>query len=79
MKILRELFPDCRRVEFIAAQVLLHQRFRLPGVPRAQGFQNLLVVLHDFQLFDENEIEADSHDVPVNFIVADRHGIIRIR
>ncbi len=56
-------------------------------VGRGKGFYDRLLsrakaltvgVCYDFQLFDEDEIETESHDVPVNFIIADRHGIIRI-
>ena len=32
-------------------------------------------VCYDFQLFDE--FETDEHDIPVDFVVADRHPIIR--
>lgn len=56
-------------------------------VGRGKGFYDRLLsrakaltvgVCYDFQLFDEDEIETESHDVAVNFIIADRHGIIRI-
>ena len=56
-------------------------------VGRGKGFYDRLLsrakaltvgVCYDFQLLDEDEIETESHDVPVNFIIADRHGIIRI-
>ena len=56
-------------------------------VGRCKGFYDRLLsrakaltvgVCYDFQLLDEDEIETESHDVPVNFIIADRHGIIRI-
>ena len=56
-------------------------------VGRGKGFYDRLLsrakaltvgVCYDFQLLDEDEIETESQDVPVNFIIADRHGIIRI-
>ncbi len=56
-------------------------------VGRGKGYYDRLLsrakastigVCYDFQLLDENEIEADPHDIPVKFIVADRHGIIRV-
>ena len=56
-------------------------------VGRGKGYYDRLLskaaaltvgVCYDFQLLDEGEIEADSHDVPVKFIIADRNGIIRV-
>ncbi len=57
-------------------------------VGRGKGYYDRLLgrtkalkvgVCYDFQLFGENEIEAEDHDVSVDFIIADGHGIIRIR
>lgn len=36
-------------------------------------------VCYSFQLMEPDQIEPDGHDVPVNFIITDRHGIIRVR
>ncbi len=56
-------------------------------VGRGKGYYDRLLsrakavtvgVCYDFQLLDD-EIEADDFDVPVNFIVADRHGVIRVK
>lgn len=56
-------------------------------VGRGKGYYDRLLarakalavgVCYDFQLLDDDAIDADSHDVPVHFIVADRHGIIRV-
>lgn len=55
-------------------------------VGRGKGYYDRLLetakaltvgICYDFQLFDE--IEIDEHDVPVDFVVADGHGIIRGR
>lgn len=57
-------------------------------VGRGKGFYDRLLshakavtvgVCYDFQLLDDDEIEAEEFDVPVNFIIADRHGVIRIK
>ncbi|MBD5232841.1 MAG: 5-formyltetrahydrofolate cyclo-ligase [Bacteroidales bacterium] len=57
-------------------------------VGRGKGYYDRLLgrskalkigVCYDFQLFDEDEIEAEEHDVAVDFIITDRHGIIRIK
>lgn len=56
-------------------------------VGRGKGYYDRLLararaitvgVCYDFQLLDDGLIEADSHDIPVNFIVADRRGIFRV-
>lgn len=56
-------------------------------VGRGKGYYDRLLsrakavtvgVCYDFQLLDD-EIESEAFDVPVNFIIADRHGVIRIR
>lgn len=55
-------------------------------VGRGKGYYDRLLetakaltvgICYDFQLFDEIDIEE--HDIPVDFVVADRHGIIRGR
>lgn len=55
-------------------------------VGRGKGYYDRLLetakaltvgICYDFQLMDE--IEVDEHDVPVDFVVADRHGIFRGR
>lgn len=56
-------------------------------VGRGKGFYDRLLgrakaltvgVCYDFQLMDD-EIETDSFDIPVDVVIADRHGIFRIR
>ncbi len=56
-------------------------------VGRGKGYYDRLLarakaltvgVCYDFQLFDAGEIEAEEHDIPVHFIIADRHGVIRV-
>ncbi len=56
-------------------------------VGRGKGYYDRLLsrakalkvgVCYDFQLFDAGEIEAEEHDVSVDFIIADGNGIIRI-
>lgn len=55
-------------------------------VGRGKGYYDRLLcrskaitvgVCYDFQLFDD--IEADAHDIPVDFVVVDKVGIIRGR
>lgn len=55
-------------------------------VGRGKGYYDRLLskskaitigVCYDFQLF--NEFDTEDHDIPVDFVVADRHGIIRSR
>lgn len=57
-------------------------------VGRGKGFYDRLLsrakaltigVGYDFQLIDDEGIDAEEHDVPLHFIVADGHGVIRIR
>ena len=54
-------------------------------VGRGKGYYDRLLsrskaitigVCYDFQLIDDG-IEADEHDIPVDFVIADRHGVIR--
>ena len=56
-------------------------------VGRGKGYYDRLLcrakavtvgVCYDFQLLDD-EIESEDFDVPVNFIIADRHGVIRVK
>lgn len=56
-------------------------------VGRGKGYYDRLLartkaitigVCYDFQLLDD-EIEAEEFDIPVDFVIADRHGIIRGR
>lgn len=42
---------------------------------RARRKLTTIGVCYDFQLFDD--FETEEHDIPVDFVVADRHGIIR--
>ena len=77
---------DVAEVDVIIVQAVAYDRSG-NRVGRGKGFYDRLLsrakaltvgVCYDFQLLDEDEIETESHDVPVNFIIADRHGIIRI-
>lgn len=42
---------------------------------RARRKLTTIGVCYDFQLFDD--FDTEEHDIPVDFVVADRHGIIR--
>lgn len=55
-------------------------------VGRGKGYYDRLLararalkigVGYDFQLIDEG-IDAEEHDIPVDFVITDRHGLIRI-
>lgn len=55
-------------------------------VGRGKGYYDRLLsrasamtvgVCYDFQLLDSDMIEADEHDIPVHFVVADGSGVIR--
>lgn len=57
-------------------------------VGRGKGYYDRLLakaaatkvgVCYDFQLYDYGEIEADEFDVPMDIIIADRHGVIRVK
>lgn len=57
-------------------------------VGRGKGYYDRLLakaaatkigVCYDFQLYDYGEIESDDFDVPMDIIIADHHGLIRVK